>query len=322
MSIPVEIVKALVSPAEKLIVAVRSAIGKMYEPYHLKKVAEAKQYERLLDIAEHGEYDLVVKGRKIKLKDKYVKQYIESVEEQTIKQLLRKQYNKENIANKAYDILIAEETEKVNSTFNDDWMEYFFEFAQNIKDEDMQNLWARILAGEIKTGGSFSIRSLSILSKMSKQEALVFDKVCKHAVKMGEKIIIPQLFNFSNGYCISSEDVLLMEECGVIHALENLEIKAKLIKEEMLLANNDEIAIFSKYKKQLYHPMEINIKGFNFTKSGSELIKIIDGCFDTEKLLVFAKKIKKDMKDFDIYAFKIIDNVEGRLVCDRSNNLI
>ena len=40
-----EIVQALVSPAEKLIEAVSGAIGKAYEPKHIRKMADAKAYE-------------------------------------------------------------------------------------------------------------------------------------------------------------------------------------------------------------------------------------------------------------------------------------
>lgn len=44
-----EIVQAVVSPAEKLIEAVSGAIGKAYEPRHVRKMAEAKAYELTLD---------------------------------------------------------------------------------------------------------------------------------------------------------------------------------------------------------------------------------------------------------------------------------
>lgn len=41
----IEIIQALVSPVEKLITAVSGAIGKAYEPRHIRKVADAKAYE-------------------------------------------------------------------------------------------------------------------------------------------------------------------------------------------------------------------------------------------------------------------------------------
>lgn len=40
----VEVVKALVSPVEKLMDEVSGAIGKMYEPKHTKRMADAKAY--------------------------------------------------------------------------------------------------------------------------------------------------------------------------------------------------------------------------------------------------------------------------------------
>ena len=74
MSVPVEIVKALVLPAEKLITAVQSAIGKIYEPHYIKKMAQAKaQKIELLGNAVRNNSDLsiVISDKKIKIKTRY-----------------------------------------------------------------------------------------------------------------------------------------------------------------------------------------------------------------------------------------------------------
>lgn len=71
----------------------------------------------------------------------------------------------------------------VNSNTNlhlpeQEWSEAFQEYAERACDNDMQRTWAAILAGELETPGSFSKRTMAILSSMSKQEAEAFKKLC------------------------------------------------------------------------------------------------------------------------------------------------
>ena len=54
---------------------------------------------------------------------------------------------------------------------------HFFRYAENISDEDMQNLWARILAGEIAQPDSTSIMTMDVLSKLSKSDLQDLEKL-------------------------------------------------------------------------------------------------------------------------------------------------
>lgn len=57
---------------------------------------------------------------------------------------------------------------------NKDWQNRFFSIAEDISDEEMQKLWANILAGEVKRPKSFSLRTLDVLRNLSKEEAELF----------------------------------------------------------------------------------------------------------------------------------------------------
>ena len=85
-----------------------------------------------------------------------------------------------------------------------DWMQAFIKFAEEANSEQVQELWSRVLAGETELPGSFSLRSLSALKKMSKKEALIFQRVCQIASSFeGEDNV------YDNGYGIRVE--ILME---------------------------------------------------------------------------------------------------------------
>ena len=55
-----------------------------------------------------------------------------------------------------------------------DWTARFFDYVQDVSSEEMQKIWAKILAGEVETPGRTSLRTLSILRNMSQSEAKSF----------------------------------------------------------------------------------------------------------------------------------------------------
>jgi uncharacterized protein DUF2806 len=62
---------------------------------------------------------------------------------------------------------------------DDDWIARFFESAKTISSEQLQQLWARILAGEIKNPGSYSLWALDIARNMTQKTATDFENLVK-----------------------------------------------------------------------------------------------------------------------------------------------
>ncbi len=63
-----------------------------------------------------------------------------------------------------------------------DWTARFFADVQDVSSEEMQVLWARVLAGEVERPGSTSIRTLGILKNLDQTTALLFRKFCSACV--------------------------------------------------------------------------------------------------------------------------------------------
>ena len=63
-----------------------------------------------------------------------------------------------------------------------DWNARFFDYAPDVSSEDMQKIWARILAGEVETPGRTSLRTLSILRDMSQNDAKKFSELMKFRI--------------------------------------------------------------------------------------------------------------------------------------------
>ena len=59
-----------------------------------------------------------------------------------------------------------------------DWTARFFADVQDVSSEEMQQLWGRILAGEVERPGSTSFRTMSILKNLDRGTALSFRRLC------------------------------------------------------------------------------------------------------------------------------------------------
>ena len=62
---------------------------------------------------------------------------------------------------------------------NKDWVADYLDKCQNYSDEEMQSLWAKILAGEADKPGSFSKSTVDAIAKLSKEDALLFAHFCQ-----------------------------------------------------------------------------------------------------------------------------------------------
>jgi len=115
--------------------------------------------------------------------------------ENTNKQLIR-----ENVARFALQEL--KEVDIPSDCTNDideDWLNSFWTFVEQKSSEDIQRIFARILAGECLKPGSYSARLLQILSVMTKDDAIAFEVICSVSISDEEgAYIIEPIDEFDN----------------------------------------------------------------------------------------------------------------------------
>jgi hypothetical protein len=102
-----------------------------------------------------------------------------------VRKAYRKQTNREAVAVAMVEDLRAsppEEAETAGTAFtpdlDEDWLNVFERYAEDASTERMQNLWGRVLAGEIRKPGRYSMRTLRFLSEFSQADGLSFAEFC------------------------------------------------------------------------------------------------------------------------------------------------
>ena len=104
---------------------------------------------------------------KTKAKDKIeVEDLFETVEQQ------RKTENRAKTLGVAADDLNANgPKEDAQAEIEDDWLNLFNRIAEDKSSEELQSVFGRILSGEIRRPGTYSLRTIQFLSTLSKNEA-------------------------------------------------------------------------------------------------------------------------------------------------------
>src|SRR5690606_25427708 len=114
---------------------------------------------------------------------------------------------------------LRNEQSVTDEPLDEDWKTRFFNIAEDISNEEMQSLWGKILAGEIKQPKSYSLRTLELLKNLSKEEAEVFTKFAQLRITTANNNVI---YNEDHGEFLKSEfgitflDRLLLTELGLI----------------------------------------------------------------------------------------------------------
>lgn len=166
----------LAKPADTLIKKVSAAVGGVFEPWQIKRVARAEADAKL--IAAQAEIDVTDLHRRA------TRRWFEEE--------ARRQENMEEITRKAIQNLDADSNP---NGMDDDWITNFFEKARIVSDKEMQDLWARVLASESNHPGSYSKRTVNMLGDLDKRDAEAFAALCRFSWIVEE--LTPLVFDIS-----------------------------------------------------------------------------------------------------------------------------
>jgi len=166
----------------KLVDVIAKGTGIIYKPRAIRKEADAEAY-RIRKIAEAEADKIRITALAEADKDKMLAIADMEIEERAkarIKyQEIKRQENIERISEAAEEHLNEEISDE---NVDDDWIAQFFSTAKDVSNEMMQDVWGRVLAGEINKPGSYRLRSLECLKVLSQEEAEIFQRACYLAI--------------------------------------------------------------------------------------------------------------------------------------------
>ena len=82
----------------------------------------------------------------------------------------------------AEDELAQDSQEPSAAKVSDDWLLRWRECAAGVSSDELQSLWGKVLAGEVKNPGRYSLRTLEFLRNLSQDEAKAIEKLSPFVV--------------------------------------------------------------------------------------------------------------------------------------------
>lgn len=316
-----ELVKSFVTPCEKLIESVEGAIGKLYEPKYIRKMTDAKAYEIEKigqAIRENCDVPIIYKNGEIVMNNENVDAFIQRTQNRFAYQQLVKQKNIEAVLDRAYNELENEEN-VTDEPIDKDWMLRFVNNIEDISNEEMQLLWAKIIAGEVKRPKTFSLRTLEVLHNISIDEAKLFQKVAPYIIKKGKHSFFPNYDSLFQLTKIKYDDILKLNEIGLINSSGMLVLNIPIKKEKMVFAENENYIITTSLNKE--ESTVVSIEQYPLTKVGMEIIDLFEKVENNEFFIQFGREVKKLLKNGEVNVYKIIKKHDG-YVEHEGNDLI
>jgi hypothetical protein len=172
---------------------------------------------------------------------------------------------------------------------SDDWLNNFEKEASQKSTQEMQFLFGRILAGEIQQPSSFSIKTVKLVGELDNRVAKLFRTLCSLSItlKSGEHIFDARVASLGGAaganallsYGLGFEHLSLLHEFGLIIPDFNsyMDYRSPIANEK------GEVGLPFHYQNKMWGLIasaeaskELRVHGVSFSKSGKELMKIVD----------------------------------------------
>ena len=265
--------------------------------------------------------------------------YIEQLKEQADQRMLsfdeKRPLNVGNICQRTGEILGKEDFNTAvasDNPYEDDWLSTFENESCHKSSEDMQERFARMLAGEIRRPGTFSIRAIKLLGQIDSGTASIFRYFCSGCVSFDDPSgsgfiylsIFPTLGSESSisligKYGINNKMLSRLQEFSLLES----EVRASFARDpvldlqECLIGNSEDTPTPFLYAGKYYlikrHDdkkeidWDFNLPGFFLSSLGDELACIIE----PEPI----QKLSEDLKEF--FADKQLELMEVELTNDK-----
>ncbi|MGP1352662.1 MAG: DUF2806 domain-containing protein [Parasphingopyxis sp.] len=185
-------------------------------------------------------------------------------------ELADKRINRENIAYEAIEDLREKSQDDISESgsIDDDWMNMFSSHAEKASSDHIQKLWGRVLAGEIRKPGSYSLSTLRFISELDKEIASTFDEIAKERISddflikpdemVGQKLI----------------DLIFMEEIGLLQnvaGLGGIELEINFDSKGIHYERRENLLLISRGKANKKFKMPV----IKITRIGREICSIL-----------------------------------------------
>ena len=244
---------------------------------------------------------------------------IENLTKEVSTQLIAREIQKEvNIAKSiliAEDVLLSDQTQPNDENIEDDWLLRWRDSAALSSSEKLQDLWGRILAGEIKSPGTYSLRTVDFIKNLTQKEANDIQKLFSFVLFgriIKEKGMLDDFGNEHIDKELSFSFLSNMQALGVIAGAESMGLST-----EFKSNSKDFFSIHYVYNEKVMHVKHDNptkLLEFNvliLTPLGHELHSLCPAIIDSNYINYVINIIKN--QEFKVIIGDLVKHNDGKM---------
>ncbi len=244
----------LAKPAIILIEKVSDAIGGIFKPAQIERIAKAE-----------------AKAFIIKAKSEIrVSDLRERAANRLVNEEITKQKNIEDIIRLAIPLLNSNAKPE---ELDEDWIVNLFNKARYFSDDEMQLLWAKILSGQANEPDCFSRKTVNLVNDLSKSDAEFFCDICRFVWRIDDDFY-PIVFDYNSRiykqFDIKYSNLSHLGDMGLISIGVGGEFCVTDLSSNLLSYFGRDITI---NLDKAIHRFEIGV--VTFTKAGRELFNVV-----------------------------------------------
>ena len=177
ISIPPHFERNFWKAVGRLGTSISNALSGIVDRWEAEKKAETDARVRIIEASATQ----AVKGLDVS------PEYIREASDTFMARIVRKQINADTIVHRTAEHIRNTEIGGMSEDagdISDDFLEHFGDEAGKQNSDWMRDLFARILAGEIRRPGSYSIKLIRTLSELDREVAMDFQKLCSICIAL------------------------------------------------------------------------------------------------------------------------------------------
>ncbi|WP_167512638.1 DUF2806 domain-containing protein [Oceanidesulfovibrio marinus] len=317
----------VINGVDKLLNTVGRGLGWVFDPTQQRRLAAAKADGIITEARAWAEAERILsKGPSAPFElfpSELLDQFDEGVRKLALRagrrfqhQELKREANRTRIIQYAIDEIQNKKNISPEEV-DEDWITNFFNQAQDVSNEQMQSLWGRILAGEVRNPSSFSFKTLNILKSISSKDANLFSKYASCMINNADIYIINNFYDYNEMlYLIDLEllNPVISSRCYYY--------KEQHLNEPLFLTIGTRVqmpsAIPTYYplivKFHAESPSQISIPSYVLSLSGRELSTLIETQPNQEYIHEVVATFKKQR--VDVFTCATGYDNDGYLCCD------
>lgn len=176
-----------------------------------------------------------------------------------------------------------------DESIDPDWFERWYETAKTVSSEDLQRIWARVLAGELRQPKSYSFHTLDFIRRMSKEDAELVSQVAPFLISD----FIFRHKEFLENKELDMGRLMDLQELGVVSGVEALGLESTISPQidgdtEIKLKCHDRILFI----RADAAPIVLRFPIYRVSKLGLQLLSLGSFKSNLEYLKLIAESIK------------------------------